>query len=517
MTDPLSSRANQYLYMGAIVALIAIGATIRAWGVLINPLDLWADEAWWAELLETRGLTELGIRPVGYMWINRQLLAWGDPAVMLRLISLAAGIGALYFQYRSAELLLKSRIAVLFVLLLAAFHPNLIVFAKEFKPFSLEVFVFSALTWGSLAALRKGRPGTGFWGAAVVSLPFSYPVVFLYPALALAFFGERLARLRRFAWPRLVIGALIVVPLLFLLHMLAYDWLDAARSRHFWGNKYGLFPLERGWLGGFAWYGEKSWNLLARPGALDAMPPFALHLFALAAIGGVASLWAAMRLRELALLLVPVLTVALANLLGYWPYGPFRANLFLIPGTLLLIGLAVDWVALRPYLRSAAYAAAAGALLAVLAHDPASYRRKSMANWAPSPQLTEVLDAIEDRRDSSANAGANVIIADWHSWRPIAFYLRQYPALRDSVRLVRGPLADLQRLADLVAMEAERAALEPRATRLWIVATRLNPHRAIREDVVVQRHAVYRREFALHDRNYHPMLIELRLPGAREQ
>ena len=517
MPEPSGTSAGRYLYVLAILVLFVAGAAVRCVGVLVGPLDLWADEAWWAQLLESNRLTDLGIRPIGFMWISRQLLKWGDPELMLRLTSLVGGIGALYFIYRSAELLFKSRMAVVFVLLVAAFHPNLIVFAKEFKPFSVEVFVYSGLTCWSLAALRNGRAGAGPWCAAAISLPFCYPVVFLYPALALAFFGEQLARLRRIAWSRLLIGVLIAVPLLFLLHALIYESLNAASSRQFWGNKYGVFPIDTGFLGGFAWYGDKTWSLLARPGAFDSVPPIALQLFALAAIGGAALLWVAKRLRELALLLVPLLAVALANLLGYWPYGAFRANLFLIPGCLLLTGLAVDWLALRPYLRFVALAAVAGLLVAVLSIDLASYRRKSIAHWAPSPQLTEVLNDIDIRRASDSDAGVNVIIADWHSWRPISFYLRRYPDLRDSVRLVRGPLADLQHLELLVAMEAERAAREQQTTRLWIVATRLNPHRAIRNSAVVARYAIYRREFALHDPDYHPILIELRFPpGAAE-
>lgn len=512
MPDQAATRAGSRLYVAAIVALIAAGIAVRCVGVLVEPLDLWADEAWWAQLLESRDLTKLGFRPVGYMWISRHLLHLGDPAVTLRLISLAAGVGALYCILRSAELLFSTRIAVIFVVLVAAFHPNLIAFAKEFKPFSLEVFIFSGLTWGSLAALRNGRTTAGFRGAVAAALPFCYPVVFLYPALALAFFGERLADLRRLGWPRLLAGALIAGLVLLLLHIHASEWLDAARQRRFWGDKYGLFPMDTDLLGGLDWYGEKTWTLLQRPGALDAMPPYASHLFALAAVGGAVSLWVARRLHELALLVVPLLAVAVANLLGYWPYGAFRANIFLLPGTLLLIGLAVDWLAVRRYPRLLAFAAVAGVLAAILAVDPASYRTKRMAHWAPSPQLTEVLDDIDRRRAGDPGADANVILADWHSWRPISFYLRQYPELRDSSRLVRGPLADAMRLEAMVMTEVGRAARERRTTRLWIVVTRLNPHRAILDSAFVRRYAVHRGEFAQYDRDYHPILIELWLP-----
>lgn len=510
MTSPLSKRANRYSYIGAIVALLGIGATIRAWGVLIEPLDLWADEAWWATLLESRGLGEFGFRPIGYMWVCRQLFDLGDPEVMLRLPSYLASVGALVFIYKSAALLYRSRTAVVFVLVLAVFHPFLIVFAKEFKPYSVEVFVFSALTYWALRGLRRECAGAGLWTAAAISLPFCYPAVFMYPALALAFAGEQLTVLGRFARRHAVIVLLIVIPALFVVNLLLFDLLDAGTSRFFWGNKYGVFPIDVGFLGGLGWYVRKTWALMAFPGAIDAIPAYVLFSFGVAYIGGVAALLNDRRFRELALLATPFFVAAMANLLGYWPYGSFRTNLFLLPGGLLLIGVAVDWLAAQRLWRFVGYAMLIGVLVAISSIDPATYRTKSMAHWAPAPQLTEVLDDIDRRLGETAVAREDIIVADWHSWRPISFYLRYYPDLRRHVRLVQGPVNDLSRLEAQIAIEVERGRREKQSARLWIVVTRLIPHGAIDSSTVVSELAVYRREFATHDPDYHPILIELR-------
>ena len=503
------ARAARILFFGAIVALLAAGVIVRTWGVLVDPLDLWADEAWWAVLLESRSLAEHGFRPIGYMWICRQLLDFGSPEIMLRLPSWIAGCAALVFIYRSSELLLRSRAAILLVLLLAAFHPKLVVFAKEFKPYSVEVLIYAALTLWALACLRRGRASTGFLVAAVVAIPFCYPVVFLYPALALAFAGERMAGLRRLTTRQRVYAALAVVSAFLLLHALLFEFLDAGPNRIFWGEKYDVFPIGTGLAGGLVWYAQKTWALWTLPGALDGMPPVAISIFGVAYAGGIAVLFTAGRFRELALLCVPLVAAALANLLGYWPYGAFRPNLFLIPGALLVIGVAMDWLAIRGQFRFAAYAIVVAVLFVVLRADLRAYGTKSSAHWSAAPQMTEVLDDIDRRRRANPGNWNEVLVADWHSWRPLAFYLPGYPGLRDRLRLVRGPLADLDSLESRIAGEIDAAQREPLATRLWIVVTQLDSHGAIRSSANVDAFDVYRREFATWDRHYHPALIEL--------
>ena len=506
-----TDRAVRILHVGAIAALLVAGTAVRTWGALIDPLDLWADEAWWATLLESRSLLEHGFRPVGYMWLCRELLQFGSPEVMLRLPSLLAGCAALVFVYRSAELLYRSRVAVLLALALAAFHPHLVVFAKEFKPYSVEVFVYVALTYWALLCLRRGRPTAGFLTAAVAAIPFCYPVVFMYPAIALAFAGEQLAKLRRLTSRERIYFTIGGVAALALLHAFLFEQLDAAASRIFWGAKYDVFPIDTGFAGGLAWYGRKTWALMTLPGALAGIPPQLVAAFGVAYLGGVAALCAARRWRDLALLSAPLVAVACANLFGYWPYGAFRPNLFLVPGAILVIGSGVDWLASRDGWRLAASAIVISVMIAAVRIDVEAWRTKSAAHWSASPQLTEVLEDISRRRREDGVLWEDVLVADWHSWRPIVYYLRRFPGLQDGLRVVRGPLGDLVSLEAQIAREVRRARRERRTTRLWIVVTQLEAHGAIRSSALVGEFDAYRREFAVHDRDYHPVLIELRV------
>jgi uncharacterized membrane protein len=507
----LPSAGARPVYAVAVVALIAAGFFARGWGVLPVPLDFWADEAWWATLLSTGEFERYAFRPVGYMWLCQMLLELGSAELMLRLPSLVAGCAALICLWKCAEWSTRSRAAVIFVLVLAAFHPKLVVFAKEFKPYGVEIFVVSALTLGTLYCMRRGRGRIGLVIAALAALPLCYPAVFLYPGIAIALAGERLAALSRTTARQWAYGALVAVPVIASAHLYLFERLGAGASRRLWGEKYDVFPVDAGLSDGLAWYLEKSWSLMTLPGALEAMPAFAIALFGIGYAGGIAVLARARRWRELALLAGPLVTVMVANLLGYWPYGAFRANLFLVPGALLVTAQSVDWLAQRAWGRWLAWSLIAATLVVAVSGGAEPYRGKRSVHWAAAPQLTAVLADIDRRRRLDATIGPKVILADWHSWRPIHYYLPRQPDLQDHVRLVRGPVADLARLESQIAAEIARARRERRQLQLWLVVTRLDAHAAIESSPLVARHAVYRREFATGDRDYHPILIELEI------
>jgi hypothetical protein len=285
-------------YLVAIVVVIAAGVLVRVLGVLPVPLDFWADEAWWATLLETGEYAEFGFRPFGYMAVCKALLEFGQPELVLRLPSVLGAVGTLLCLWRCAEQSTRTRVAVLFVLLLAAFHPKLLAFAKEFKPYAFEVFVYSALLWWSLACLRRNASRGGLAIAALLSLPFCYPVVFLYPAIAALVAGEKLTILRRVTVRQWVWVALVFVPLLVLLRFWLFDTTGAGSNWLLWGTKYDVFPIGTGLLGGIGWYARKTWSLAMLPGALEGMPVAGQAVFALFYAGGIAVLAAARRWLE---------------------------------------------------------------------------------------------------------------------------------------------------------------------------------------------------------------------------
>lgn len=523
------------LWAGALALLLAAGILFRSWGVLTGTLDFWADEAWWAVKTAEQPLLAPSIRPIGYMWLSKGLLQIGNPELLLRLPSYIAGIGVVACVGLCALRLFKSRIVVLFVVLVCVLHPKLIVFAKEFKPYSLEAFIHSGVTLWALVCWQRRRASSAFWIASAIALPFCYNIVFLYPALILVlvapqFLGQaQILVIRRYIARHVDRRLLLVFVLAAGMACLLLSDAFVSDRKLFWGNKYGVFPIELGVLETLVWYGTKTWTLLTQPASLHGVDPavqaFLRPIFFTAYTLGVIALARKRRYAELALLVSPILFVAAANILGYWPYGEFRTNLFLIPSALLVTGIGLDELANGVRARAVAYMVMLAICIAGLPRNPGYFKWKWMGDGAPAPQLTEVLDEVLVRQILGAGPDRNVLIADWHSWRTFHYYLGYHPdakntyaSIRDSVDLVRGPLNGMPALERLIEQEYYRAVEQGSETRVWVVVTKLDEFARIHSSPLVSRYGVYRKEFATHEPRYHPELIELqfeRPPGAQ--
>lgn len=516
----------ELLFLLTLAGLLVAGVLFRSWGVVTGTLDFWADEAWWAVIVAEEPLLEPSIRPMAYMWLSALLSNWGPPEVMLRLPSYLGGIGVLACVCASAFLLFKTRAAVLFVVFLAVLHPKLIVYAKEFKPYSFEVFIHSSLLLWALVCWQRRRSSVAFWIASFMALPFCYNIVFLYPGLLLALAPRALEwtgmpALGRYAarnLDRRLLGALVVVVVV---ACLATSGLFDNPRKIFWGEKYGVFPVGLSIVESLFWYARETWQLVTQPGGLRAVDPtsqgFIRSMLFVAYLLGIANLVRTRRLALLALLASPLACMAAANVVGFWPYGDFRTNLFMIPYVLLVTGLGLDALATHPRVRMVTWAAMLSLVFVLSPRDFDHFRWKWMRDGAPSPQLTEVLDDVLARRQLDGPAVRNVIVADWHSWRVIDYYLRYHPEAsrthtetRDSTKLVRGPLNAMPVLEDLLQEEYRQAVENREPTRVWVIVTKLDQFRGLGATPLVRQFGVYTNEFATQDPVYHPQLIELR-------
>ncbi len=295
----------------------------------------------------------------------------------------------------------------------------------------------SGLTVWALLCWRRGRTGVAFWVAAGIALPFCYNVVFLYPALILALVPQvqrwlKIPEIWSFinssTERRILAGFALAAGVACLLLAGSYSFNS---QKLFWGSS----TTSLRWTRGFRYLGLVCEQDVG-PG--ETMPG-SLHGASPAVQASVQS--------------------------GFFMAYGVEVVRSCTPATICGTCLAV-----RPCV--ACGVCQHRRLLAVrgLPHEPvpdsgcaARQRRRSRCTrepsfhegcclgrhgrgrsmsipasgdyfrwkWirheAPSPQITEVLDELLIRRGRDSQVARNVIIADWHSWRTLDYYLRYHP------------------------------------------------------------------------------------------
>ena len=518
--------ASKLVFYFCVVSLIGVGILFRSWGVLTSPLDLWADEAWWATKMAQQSLFDLGVRPVAYMWLCKQLNSLSNAELMLRLPSYVCGIGFLCCMFICAKSLYKHYLTVLFCVFLAALHPKLIVFAKEFKPYSVELFLHSMFLLYLIRRYKTSANSFGLIGSSLTAGLFSYNLILLYPAIILVASRQKLASWLQMAIDkyntcsnRQIFVLSLMASAVFLL-LIVFIFLPVRNlfesQRLFWTHKYDVFPNELSVLGNLYWYVMNTLDLIAFPGMLYDRFHVSLTLikfvFPVLFITGIYCLIRGKTYLLLAILLSTLIATLFANFLGMWPYGVFRTNLFLFPGIVLIIGFGLDKLVGKSPGNIPVMIAVLILMLLLLPDDFLYHKQKYQQHWAPSPQHTRVLDTILERYRQDNGYAANVILADWHTWRTFDYYINidargsmEFADIRNDINLIRGPLNGLNKLEK----QLDELGIEDSKTRIWIAVTKLSEFSDIVHSDTVRQFQSYRQDYPTGDPVYYPMLIEL--------
>jgi hypothetical protein len=238
-----------------------------------------------------------------------------------------------------------------------------------------------------------------------------------------------------------------------------------------------------------AWMAEKYGDVAALPGIrrdLWRLPSFAPAILprldywfwiALHALG-LGVLAVRRRHAHLLLLVLPLALVVTANVVGFWPMGAFRTNLFLIVYSIGIAATGVDEVAKGSALRPVAV----GALLLLLHALPSLafgfdwHGRKQ--TWTRGFPVLELLTELKQQRLQQLQLDPNrkpaLILRDLGTYVPLNYYLEHHPAARSEYKAffetnfrqkkVRGARTRLP--SEL------RRRLRGKAQPLWVVVSR---------------------------------------------
>ena len=162
-----------------------MGVVFRSQGYFNGNISLWLDEAYWAfRFSDLPLLKNAAMRPIGFIVATKLLTAIANNEITLRLIPYSASVLSIPLIYFIAREIFKSKLTIFMAVFIVSFNPILINFAKEFKPYSLELFLHMLLLYLSLRYIKLKTAPLFYLllFMSAVTLLFAYNIVFLYPS-----------------------------------------------------------------------------------------------------------------------------------------------------------------------------------------------------------------------------------------------------------------------------------------------------------------------------------------------
>ncbi len=454
----------------ASLFVLALGTGLRLLGYFGDELQLWLDEAGWAQML-VEG-TAAWIRPAGYMWLTGLLLSIVNNEQMLRSLSLVAGIAQL-------PLLLLSLLQALWWLssttptttpttptttltttpttmagaakwlallgtFLLAINPVAVAMSKEFKPYALEATVHVLLAVWATAYCQSDRRRhlVGLVITAAVSPLLAWSVVFAYPGV-FAVVGLRAWQARRRT--DVVIGAVGGVATLLVLGVIWALRVSGNPERaNFWGRKYDVFYVGRSGVDKLLWLLGKTADLLGFPARLEPGLPIpglagapasgwllVLHVVCVGlCLLGVATLIRKKHWQLMAIWLLPWIVALVFNLARKWPYGIFRTNAFFLFYALGFLGFglaALGPLLKTPLARRIAIVVVVAVCVSVFPFDLGPFRVKNERALALSSSVRTALEKVyEEESKKPVDAPRSLVLLDGHACGIFEYYARSH-------------------------------------------------------------------------------------------
>lgn len=491
----VTEKYRAWLYWGALAAIFIAGAWWRSNRYWIDPIGLWGDEAEWAERMFSRRLTDLLIRPIGFMATIKLLASWYSDERVLRLIPYLAGLGSMPLALYVGNKLFRAAATRLFFVFFVAFHPVLVDMSREFKPYSVEFtahlgLVAIYLRW---TETQKTAWLFGLIGASVVGFLVAYNLAFLI-AVLFVLVAVRAARKRSFRTLAVMgAGTLVAIGVMVVVYMQTVSRLKLDRTEQFWGKKYDAFYLESVHFKGsdpkpqIEWLAEKYTDLAAFPGeqrqwwerpesmsesTLRTLQAVDRYGWILLHFAGVLALVVRKKYEILSLLLGPVLLVVVFNVLGIWPFDAFRVNTFLLAyfGTLAFAGADAILDREGPWRWAAIAATTALIVVPNLTIGFNDHSRKYALTF--NAEFMTVFRYLRERKEADPDlqrTGKMTVLTDWYSCRAPQFY----PYYHDGIKKEFGDYLS-EKFEFVCTGTLKRTAARMRAMKgrkYWLIVT----------------------------------------------
>lgn len=344
------------LCLAALLMLTVLAAFARFHN--LGAYNLWFDEAWVANSIAMPTIQEMiffehpQTTPVLFLIIERfitHFLGHGEAA--LRLLPAIAGILSVPLIFALTRKLTGCVATALLTASLLAFHPSLIHYSQELKPYMSDVF------FALLLALLTERVITRHWewssflllaGATAISFFFSHTTPFVVSAIVCRFLWD--IHNRRRAHHQILrqvcdllnyvlLAALaLAINYFFFIQKFIGPWMY-----EYWAQYFFSLSHPRGAL---SFLFKKTYDYFTALFPVSWFPDLIDTTFVALALffaGSVLLFWKK-HYRVLIYTFIPVLAVITASALHKYPYGDLRTSLFLTPFFFIVISFALSQI-----------------------------------------------------------------------------------------------------------------------------------------------------------------------------
>lgn len=345
-----NQKIKNTIFIIVILLIILLGFYFRIDGYFLKVPSFGVDEVQIARYLSWENGLQKTIevfgssRPLGYLILNKIIIDIYSIEETIRLTSLLPSLASLFIIFLLSKKIFKTKWTIIITVTLFAFNPFLISFAKVFKHYSMEIFTHMFLIYLLIRYLDNNKLSNFI--TLCISLYFSVffcgaNVIFLYPGVYLLLL-HRLLKDRRYK--RLTVTLIVAfLTIITLLLIYLFIWRNSlGRFITKWESSYGGFVNDgTNYIG---WLFVKIKDLLIyffnypsdelSQGIGFIFIPFLLLGF----------IFIIRNYKLFFVIIIPIITMILFNLMNYWPLGTDRTNLFIIFYFIIICGVGFDFI-----------------------------------------------------------------------------------------------------------------------------------------------------------------------------
>ena len=340
--SPARAVSNAALAVVIAFALGCVALWLRLPG--FDGRAFWIDELWRVNLFLINDPVQTylfhpnvqtAITSPPYLALHKAITQFSVSPLVLRLPSLAAGVGSTVLAFAAMRRANAGLIVSTLIALVFAANPQFIHYSNELKPYIIEILVHLACLFCWLGVVLSTSPGrtdlVRLFAVLGVAVVFAPNVVFVLPSYMITMLWT--IRRRPALWPTFGIGLALIGLLVGTCHLVIWRYGNAdAGMMEYWADGF--------WSGAARQYPAWLWSRLME--MVDATftlgtsykPSRKYWLIVVLVMAGMLLL-RDRRINYRLLWLVKLfygmffITLAALNALGFWPLGALRPNLFI--------------------------------------------------------------------------------------------------------------------------------------------------------------------------------------------